>query len=94
MGAYVLESQVTVLDAILDVVVVDIDVFRTLVMALRGHEIYRRLVVAIELDRMGIFAQIANLLEQSGEPCSLLGSVRKANVLSLCRRGSDKTLLT
>jgi ankyrin repeat protein len=53
----------------------------------------RRLAVAIELDGMGIFSQVAQLLQQSGEPGGLRRCVRKANVFSLCRRGSNKTLL-
>ena len=94
VGAYMLESQVAVLDAVLDVVIVDINVLCTLVVALRGNQVNRRLVVAIELDGMGVFAQVANLLQQSSEPSSLFGGVRKANVLSLCCRGSNETLLT
>ena len=56
VGAYVLESQMAVLNAVLDVVVVNIDVFRTLMVALGCDKVNRRLIVAIELDGVGVLA--------------------------------------
>jgi hypothetical protein len=74
--------------------VVDINVSRAPMVALRGDEVNRRLVISVERNRMGVSTEVADLLQQLGELCSLFGGVREANVLSLCRRGSDETLLT
>ena len=41
---------------VLNVVVVNIDVLRTLIVALRYNKANRWLVVAIELDRIGVLA--------------------------------------
>jgi hypothetical protein len=45
-----------VLNTVLDVVVVKIHVLRTLMVALGCNKVNRRLVVAIELDGMGVLA--------------------------------------
>jgi hypothetical protein len=51
------------LDAVFDIVVVDIDMFSTLMVTLSVHEVNRRLVVAVQLDRLGILAEISKLSE-------------------------------
>jgi hypothetical protein len=55
-GRDVLQVDFAVLDLVLDVVVVDIDVLRTLMMTFRGDELYRRLIVAKELQRGNVRA--------------------------------------
>ena len=62
VSADVLEAEMAFLNAILDVVVVYINVFRTFVMALGADELYRRFIVAVELDWMDVVAQISDLL--------------------------------
>ena len=70
-----------VFDLLLDVVVVDIDVFSALIVALACCELDRGLVVTVELYRTNIGALIANLLQQAGELGGFFGSVGKADVL-------------
>jgi hypothetical protein len=82
----------TVAYPIPNIVVVDIDVFSTLVVALSFDKLKRGLVITIELDGMDVVAYVANLLEEAGEPCSFFSSVRKSNVLSFSCRGRDKLL--
>jgi hypothetical protein len=52
----VLEVDFAVFNLILDVVVVDINVLRTLMMTLRGDKLYRKLIVAKELKRGDVCA--------------------------------------
>jgi hypothetical protein len=47
---------------VLNVVVVDINVLSALVVTLSFNKLKRGLVVAIELDWMDVFADVANLL--------------------------------
>ena len=51
------------LNAVFNVVVVDINVFGTLMMTLSVHEVNRRLVVAVQLDRFGILSEVPKLSE-------------------------------
>jgi hypothetical protein len=84
----VLKGEMAVFDLIFDVVVVDIDVFGTLMMALACYELEGGLVVAIELDRTNVVAVVANLLQQASEPGSFFSGVSKTDILcfSSCRR--------
>jgi hypothetical protein len=50
-------------DAVFDVVVVDIDVFSTLMMTLSVHKVNGRLVVAVQLNRLGILSEVSKLSE-------------------------------
>ena len=52
----VLEVDFAVLNLILNVVVVNINVLRTLMTTLRGDELNRRLIVAKELKRGDVYA--------------------------------------
>jgi hypothetical protein len=51
------------LDAVFNVVVVDIDMFSTLMVTLSVHEVNRGLVVAVQLDRLGILSEVSKLSE-------------------------------
>jgi hypothetical protein len=51
------------LNAVFDVVVVDVNVLSTLIMTLSVHEVNRRLVVAVQLDRFGILSKVSKLSE-------------------------------
>jgi hypothetical protein len=68
ISAYVLKHDTPILDLILDVVVVNIDVFSALMVALACHELDGGQVVSIELDGTEIVAKIANLLQQASKP--------------------------
>jgi hypothetical protein len=46
----VLEVKVAVFNAVLDIVIVDINVLRTFVIALGANELDRRFIVAVELN--------------------------------------------
>jgi hypothetical protein len=63
-------------------VVVDIDVYGALVVTLSFDKLKRGLVVAVELNKIDVVADVADLLKEAGKPCSLFGGVRESNVLS------------
>jgi hypothetical protein len=78
--------------SILNIVVVDINVFSTLIVILSFNKLKRELVIAVELNRVDVVADIANLLEEVGKLYSFFSSVRKSNVLSFSCRGCNKLL--
>ena len=49
------------LDAVFDVVVVDIDVFSTLIITLSVYKVNRRLVITIYLNRLSILSKVSKL---------------------------------
>jgi ABC-type transporter Mla maintaining outer membrane lipid asymmetry permease subunit MlaE len=78
----VLEYKLAVVHLILNIIVVDINVFGALIVALTRNKLEGGLVVTIELNRIDVFAYITNLLEELLKLYSFFCSVRKANVLS------------
>jgi hypothetical protein len=66
----VLEVNVAVLNLILDVVVVDINMLRTLMMTLRGDKLNRRLIVA-DVTAPTLTSYTLSLLDTLG-PCRLV----------------------
>jgi hypothetical protein len=56
LGTDVLEQELSVVDLILDIMVVNINVFGALVVTLTRNELKGGLVVAVELDRMDVVA--------------------------------------
>jgi hypothetical protein len=67
---------------ILNVIVVDINVFSALIVALTCNKLEEELVVTIELNRIDVLTCVTNLLEELLKLRSFFCSVRKANVLS------------
>jgi hypothetical protein len=63
LGTHVLMGEMAVFDLIFDVVVIEINMFGALMMALACHELDGGLIVAIELDRTNVVAVVANLLQ-------------------------------
>jgi hypothetical protein len=59
----VLEVYFAVLNLVLNVVVVDINVLCTFMITLRGDELNRRLIVAKELKRDNVCAEVIKLAE-------------------------------
>jgi hypothetical protein len=51
------------LNAVFNVVVVDVNMFSTLIITLSVHEVNRRLVVAVQLNRLGILSKVSKLSE-------------------------------
>jgi hypothetical protein len=51
------------LNAVFNVVVVDVDVLSTLIITLSVHEVNRRLVVAVQLNRFSILSKVSKLSE-------------------------------
>jgi hypothetical protein len=47
--------------AVFNVVVVDTNVFSTLIITLSVHKVNRRLVVAVQLNRLGILSEVSKL---------------------------------
>jgi hypothetical protein len=78
----VLKYKLAVVHLILNVIVVDINVFSALIVALTCNKLERELVVTVELNRIDVFTYITNLLEKLLKLYSFFYSVRKANVLS------------
>jgi uncharacterized membrane protein required for colicin V production len=58
----VLKSKIAIFNLILNVVVVDVNVFSTLIVALTCYKLDRRLVVTVELYRTNVSTLVANLL--------------------------------
>jgi hypothetical protein len=58
----VLKGDIAIFNLILNVVVVDIDVFSSLIVALARCKLDRGLVVTVELYRTNVSALVANLL--------------------------------
>jgi hypothetical protein len=77
-----LKYKLAVVYLILNIIVVDINVFSALIVALTYNKLERELVVTIELNRIDVFAYITNLLKELLKLRSFFCSVRKANVLS------------
>jgi hypothetical protein len=51
------------LDAVFNIVVVDIDMFSTLIVTFSVHKVNRRLVVAVQLNRLSILPEVSKLSE-------------------------------
>jgi hypothetical protein len=49
------------LNAVFNIVVVDINMFSTLIVTLSVHKVNRRLVVAVQLNRLSILTKISKL---------------------------------
>jgi hypothetical protein len=78
----VFKYKLAVVHLILNVIVVDINVFSALIVALTRNKLERGLVITVELNRIDVFAYVTNLLEKLLKLRSFFCSVRKANVLS------------
>jgi hypothetical protein len=78
----VLKYKLAVVHLILNIIVVDINVFSALIVALTCNKLEGGLVVTIELSRIDVFTYITNLLEELLKLYSFFCSVRKASVLS------------
>jgi hypothetical protein len=49
------------LNAVFNIVVVDINIFSTLIITLSVHKVNRRLVIAVQLNRVSIFSEVSKL---------------------------------
>jgi hypothetical protein len=78
----VLKYKLAVMHLILNIIVIDFNVFSALIVALTYNKLERELVITIELNRIDVFACVTNLLEELLKLGSFFSSVRKANVLS------------
>jgi hypothetical protein len=81
LGTNVLEYELAVVHLILNVMVVDINVFGALMVALTCDELEGGLVVTVELDRMDVFARVTDLPEEPLELRGFFCGVREADVL-------------
>jgi hypothetical protein len=78
----VLKYKLAIIHLILNVIVIDINVFSALIVAFTCNKLEGELVITIELNRIDVFACVTNLLEELLKLYSFFCSVRKANVLS------------
>jgi hypothetical protein len=58
----VLKGEIAIFNLILNIVVVDVNVFSALIVALARYKLDRGLVVTVELYRTNVSALVANLL--------------------------------
>jgi hypothetical protein len=56
-----LQRDMPCLNAVFNVVVVLINMLSTLIVTLSVHEVNRRLVVAVQLDRLSILSEVSKL---------------------------------
>jgi hypothetical protein len=89
----VLKHNTPILNLILDVVVVNINVFSALMVTLARCELDRGLVVTVELHGTNVGALVANLLQQAGEPGGFFGGVGKADIFGFSGWRSNELLL-
>jgi hypothetical protein len=78
----VLKYKLAIIHLILNIIVVDINVFSALIVAFTYNKLERELVITIELYRIDVFTYVTNLLEELLKLRSFFYSVRKANILS------------
>jgi hypothetical protein len=78
----VLKYKLAIIYLILNIIVVDINVFSALIVALTYNKLERELLITIELNRIDVFTYITNLLEELLKLYSFFYSVYKANILS------------
>jgi hypothetical protein len=78
----VLKYKLAIMHLILNVIVVDINVFSALIVALTCNKLEGGLVVTIKFNRIDIFACVTNLLKELLKLRSFFCSVSKANILS------------
>jgi hypothetical protein len=83
LSTNVLKYKLAIIYLILNIIVVDINVFSALIVALTYNKLERKLVITIELNRIEVLACVTNLLEELLKLSSFLSSIRKANILSL-----------
>jgi hypothetical protein len=76
--------KMPILDAILNIVVVDINMLTTLAVTLTAEKLVRRFVVAVDKNRTSVVAAVAKLLKEVVEPRSFFCRVRKCYILCLC----------
>jgi hypothetical protein len=82
LSTNVLKYKLAIVHLIFNTIVVDINVFSALKVALTRNKLERGLVITVELNRIDVFAYITNLLEELLKLHSFFCSIRKANVLS------------
>jgi hypothetical protein len=78
----VFKYKLAVVHLILNVIVVDINMFGALIVALTCNKLEGELVITIEFNRIDVLTRVTNLLEELLKLYSFFCSVRKANVLS------------
>jgi hypothetical protein len=49
------------LNAVFNIVVVDVNMFNTLIITLSVHEVNRRLVIAVQLNRLSMLSKVSKL---------------------------------
>jgi hypothetical protein len=78
----VLKYKLAVIYLILNITVVDINIFSALIVALTYNKLEGELVITIEFNKIDVFTYITNLLEKLLKLYSFFCSVSKTNILS------------
>jgi hypothetical protein len=76
----VLKYKLAIVYLILNIIVIDINVFSALIVALTYNKLERELVVTIELNRIDVFTYVTNLLEKLLKLYSFFCSVRMLTI--------------
>jgi hypothetical protein len=82
-SADMFNDKMPILDAILNIVVVDVNMLTTLAVTFTAEKLNRRFVVAVDKTRASVVAAVAKLLKEAVEPRSFLCRVRKCYILYL-----------
>ena len=73
--------KILVLDAILNIVVVDINILTTLTITFTTEKLNRRFIIAVDKYRASVIATAAKLLKEVVELYSFLCRIRKCYIL-------------
>jgi hypothetical protein len=76
-GADMFNLKMPVLDAILNVVVVNVDMLTTLAVTFTAEKLDRRFVVTVDENGASVVAVVAELSKEAVEPCGFLCRVRE-----------------
>jgi hypothetical protein len=81
-----------VLVVVFCVLVVVVNVLCAFMVVVLANDVKRWLVINVELKRLKIVAQVANLLKEMTEAGGFLSGIDESDILSLSGGGSDKAL--
>ena len=82
-SAHMFNLKMPVLDAILNVVIVDVNMLTTLAVTFTAEKLNRRFIVAVDKYRASVVATVAELLKEAVELCGFLCRIRKCYILYL-----------
>ena len=82
-SADIFNLKILILDAILNIVVVDINMYTTLTITFTTKKLNRRFIITIDKYRVSVITAVAKLLKKVVELYSFLCRIRKCYILYL-----------